>query len=116
MKNFHAIGLSLAAMSLVAAPIAAQESNEVEVDDYFGLESAEKVDFATLRCWDVVTLSEDDRAFAMVLLYGYARGEMGDGNASPRDVQTAVVNTMMECVDTPDATVLDVLKTHIRLD
>ncbi len=112
MKITQTLAMSLAAMSLMASPIAAQDANEGPTTN-FGLESDEKVDFAALKCWDVVTLVEDDRAFALVMLYGYARGEMGSADISPREVQTAVINTMMECVDAPDALVLDVLKTHI---
>ncbi|KEO90487.1 hypothetical protein EH31_10390 [Erythrobacter longus] len=107
-------GAVLAGSLITLSAASAQETQAETSAPSLGLESDEKLDLADLRCWDVVTLNEDDRGFAMVLLYGYARGEKGVSAMSPRDVQVAVVNTMQECVDKPDAKVLDVLKTHIR--
>ncbi len=103
-------GLSLGALPMVAA----QESAEGQTDDYTALSSDEPVELTALKCWDVTTLNEDDRAFVMVLLYGYAKGVAGQSKLAPQSIQVAVVNTMLECVDKPDDLVLDVLKTHIR--
>ena len=79
----------------------------------FGLESATPVNLQELKCSDMIALGDYDRGFAMVLLYGYARGEMKDPSLSARDVQVAVVNTTYECVGSPDKSVLDQLKIHI---
>lgn len=107
-------GMVLAGSAIALNGASAQEAALAQSEAPLGLETDETIDLAELRCWDMVTLSEDDRGFAMVLLYGYAQGEKGVSTMSPRDVQVAVVNTMQECVDKPDAKVLDVLKTHIR--
>ncbi|QYJ08337.1 HdeA/HdeB family chaperone [Qipengyuania flava] len=104
---------ALSALSLAAAPLAAQPADSQTAANPFALNSDITVDVSQLRCWDIVTLSEDDRAFAMVLVYGFAQGQAGATVFSPRDIQVAVVNTMMECVDKPDDLVLDVLKTHL---
>ncbi|WP_298336683.1 hypothetical protein [uncultured Erythrobacter sp.] len=102
-------------LSLGSLPVAvAQEDAENRADDYTALSSDEPVELTALKCWDVTTLNEDDRAFVMVLLYGYAKGVAGQSKLTPRTLQVAVVNTMLECVDKPDGLVLDVLKTHIR--
>ncbi|WP_298309229.1 hypothetical protein [uncultured Erythrobacter sp.] len=102
-------------LSLSTIPVAgAQESTDGQEGDYTSLSSDEPVELTTLKCWDVTTLNEDDRAFVMVLLYGYAKGVTGQSSLAPRGIQVAVVNTMMECVDKPDDLILEVLKTHIR--
>ncbi len=112
MKILQTLGLSIAAAAIVAAPVAAQD--EAAEGQTSGLESTETLSLAELRCWDVVTLGEDDRAFALVLLYGYASGAKGEATMSPRAVQVAVINTMQECLDKPDAKALDILKTHMH--
>ena len=102
------------ALSLGVVSAGAQEQPAPPAQDFSTLSTDEPVELTELTCWDVTTLNEDDRAFVMVLLYGYAKGVEGDSELAPRDIQVAVVTTMMECVDKPDDLVLDVLKTHIR--
>ncbi len=115
MKNILNMSLAQKATLLGAAamlsftPAYAQDDEAAAT----GLATTEKVDLEKLRCWDVVTLAEDDRAFAMTLLYGYVIGTQGKSETSPRNVQVDVVNTMTKCVDTPDEKVLDVLKEQI---
>lgn len=113
MKKSFWAGLLVAGSLMATGHASASQSDVQQELGDFGLESTEKLDLTTLRCWDVVTLSEDDRAFALVLLYGFARGQSSESEMSARDVQVAVVNTMTECVDKPDDKILDVLKTHI---
>ncbi|WP_298465998.1 HdeA/HdeB family chaperone [uncultured Erythrobacter sp.] len=113
MKKSLIAGFALAGSLFAASHAFANESAQKQDLGDFGLESTDVVDLGELRCWDMVTLSEDDRAFAMVLLYGFARGQASESKMSARDVQTAVVNTMLECVDKPNEKALDVLKTHI---
>lgn len=107
-KTFAAF--ALAAMLAGGAPSAAQQSGP---EDEAGLAPTDTTDIRTLTCWEVVTLTEDDRAFAMSLLYGYAKGTSADAMLSPRNVQVAIVNSMMRCVDEPDALVLNMLQDHI---
>lgn len=107
-------GLVLTGGVVAMSSVAAQEQAAEEQAPTFGLETAEKINVAQLSCWDLVTLGEDDRGFAMVLLYGFARGQKDAPQFSPRDVQVAVVNTMQECVDKPDAIALDILKSHVQ--
>ncbi len=116
LKSKMAVAFAIASgLSLGAMPVAAaQEGAENRADDYTALSSDEPVELTALKCWDVTTLNEDDRAFVMVLLYGYAKGVTGQSRLAPQSIQVAVVNTMMECVDKPDDLVLDLLKTHIR--
>nr|WP_298895674.1 HdeA/HdeB family chaperone [uncultured Altererythrobacter sp.] len=120
MKTTKIIGMGTVLAALAFAPLAANDAKEQQTpqveDTYnFGLESGEPFDLSAISCWDIVTLSEDDRAFAMVLLFGYAQGEAGQSVVSPQEIQVAVVNTMMECVDKPDDNAIDVLRTHMKV-
>ncbi len=114
MKKTLIAGLALAGLAISPTQTVAQEQpSQTEVDP-LGLASEEMFDLAEMRCWDMVTLNEDDRGFALVLLYGYASGKASKSTVSAREVQVAVVNTMQECVDKPDALVLDILETHMH--
>lgn len=114
MSMFEKIGSSAmvhtgfvgaAALALMGTAALAQSSQNAH-----DLASARQVDLQTATCWDVVTLAEDDRASTMTLLYGYVMGVNGQSTISPRDIQIAIVNTMMKCVDVPDTNVLTVLR------
>lgn len=114
--------LSRRAFSLVGAFTIALASNSASAQEapddtstpyYSQLSSGDVANLTELTCWDVTTLGEDDRAFALILLYGYAKGAAGDAELAPRDVQIAVINSMMQCLDEPDSVALDVLSEHI---
>jgi len=107
-------GMKSAAYKLMLLGVAAAWTvSPVQAEPYVqsgdGLASTEKTDLKTLTCWDVVTLAEDDRAYTMALLYGYVIGAKGHSVIAPQDIQVAIVNSMMKCVDTPDEKVMDVL-------
>ena len=122
MKLLQKIGTSLVCLALASAPTQAQDTapgeppRDAEADSvYYGLEAADPFDLNELICWDIITLNDDDRAFAMVLLFGFAQGQKNDANVSPRDVQVAVVNTIHACVDSPDSKVIDLLKKYVEI-
>ncbi len=97
------------AMLCVGSPVIAQSQEQEAI----GLSSAQQVDLKALTCWDVVTLAEDDRAFAMTLLYGYVLGQTTKSTITPQNIQIAIVSTMTKCADNPDSKVLDILKEQI---
>ena len=111
-KTLKPIAAAIAASALLSSPALAADEKKEEANPY-GLSSKQSADLKTLSCWEVVTLADEDRAFAMTLLYGYAMGEKGKSEIKPRDIQVAIVTTMTKCVDTPDAKVFDVLKGQI---
>ena len=113
MRNTLKIGTVLAAFALAAGSLSAQEETVSTKGDGHGLESPVELDLRAMTCWDLVTMAEDDRGYAMVLLYGFASGEKGQGRFSPRAIQVAAVTTIQDCVDKPDAIALTVLKSHI---
>ena len=98
---------ALAVASLAASPVLAQEEEKRE--EIGGLAEDIDVDLKELTCWEVVTLNEDDRASALILLYGHAIGSQGTSVVSPQDAQVAIVSTMTDCVDKPDATVQSIM-------
>jgi|GEM_PF-5041814 len=110
-RNIVAIATCAATVMGVGTSAIAQDAKEMV--DPLALSSSQAADLKMLTCWEVVTLSEDDRAFAMTLLYGYNQGSKSDSSITPRDIQIAIINTMQNCVDTPEAKVLDVLRSHV---
>lgn len=92
------LGLSAAALMSTAA--VAQDGN---------LAPDVQIDLKDVTCWDVVTLNEDDRASVMTMLYGYSIAQKGSSTISPEAVQVAIVLTMADCVEKPDAKVHTVL-------
>lgn len=104
---------SMVAAAVMAIGVTANAKAVDEKVDPLAFSSSQAADLKTLTCWEVVTLAEDDRAFAMTLLYGYDQGTKGDANITPRDIQISIITTMQECVDKPDAKVLDILRSHV---
>jgi hypothetical protein len=98
--------LGFATAVLMSAAASAQNKDQ----EIGALATTQKADLATIACWDVVTLAEDDRASALVLIYGYLVGEKGNSIISPQDIQVAIVTTMTKCVDEPDSKVMDLMK------
>lgn len=108
--------LTTAAIALMMSSAAVAQTSpdtQAEAMPDGGLVSAEKADLTELTCWDAVTLEEDDRASALVLLYGYALGMQKQSVVAPQDIQVAIVNTMMACVDAPDDKALEVLQSKM---
>ncbi len=97
--------LGVSAAFLLSTSASAQDTS-TETSD---LAPDTPIDLTEVTCWDVVTLNEDDRASVMTMLYGYATAKKGTSVISPEAVQVAVVLTMTECVDKPDAKVHEVL-------
>ncbi len=97
--------LTVSAALLMGSPAMAQDAGE----DTYGLSPDVPVDLETVSCWDVVTLNEDDRAYVMTMLYGYAAAKKGTSTISPEAVQVAIVLTMTDCVEKPDDKVHAVL-------
>ncbi len=87
---------------------AAVMSTSAVAQDY-GLAPATPVDLKEISCWDVVTLNEDDRASVMTMMYGYSIAQKGTSTISPEAVQVAIVLTMTDCVEKPDAKVHQIL-------
>ncbi len=75
----------------------------------YGLAPATPVDLKEISCWDIVTLNEDDRASVMTMMYGYSIAQKGTSTISPEAVQVAIVLTMTDCVEKPDAKVHQIL-------
>ena len=113
MRNALKFGTVLAATVLAIGGLSAQEEAAQGGGGTDGLLPATELDLKAMTCWDLVTMAEDDRGYALVLLYGFARGEMGQARFSPRAIQVAAVNTIQECVDKPDANALEILRSHI---
>lgn len=106
-------GLALAIAATAWAGLAAQGAATSDSDAAGGLLTSTELNLKEMICWDLVTMAQDDRGYALVLLYGFARGEKGQAQFSPRAIQIASVNTIQECLDKPNAKALDVMKTHI---
>jgi hypothetical protein len=99
----------LAVSALVSTTAMAHDADKAKGEKIGALASPESTEIKSLTCWEVVTLNPEDRISAMTLLYGYAIGTKGQAAISPQDTQVAIVTTMTDCVDKPDAKILDVM-------
>ncbi|MEM9784292.1 MAG: hypothetical protein AAF899_17675, partial [Pseudomonadota bacterium] len=72
--------------------------------------STEPFNLATLSCWEVMTLPEDESAFVMAMLIGYAKGQQSAPTATPLEIVETVEGLDAACADNPDQPALDVLK------
>jgi len=74
----------------------------------------ESFDFAELACWDVMVLSEQDRPYALTLLYGYAAGKNNIAIHTGENIKNVLKKTGEICTDKPDDKVLTVIQQIIK--
>ncbi len=72
--------------------------------------STETFDLASLSCWEVISLPEDEAAFVMALMIGYLQGQENDAATSPAKIVAQVEALDAKCADTPDEPALNTLK------
>lgn len=74
----------------------------------------ESFDFAELTCWDVMVLSDQDRPYALTLLYGYLAGKNNISIHTGENIEKVLKKTGEICTDKPDDKVLIVIQQIIK--
>lgn len=59
-------------------------------------------DFDAVTCWEVSNLSEEDKTFALVLLYGYNAGKSNDSIHSTEKMAKIIEGAGEVCAENPD--------------
>ena len=66
----------------------------------------EKFQLDTITCWEVLTASEEDTAYALVLLYVYNSGLDKQTKHSAKEIETTIATTGEVCSANPDMSAL----------
>ncbi|GAB5387064.1 MAG: hypothetical protein Alpg2KO_00320 [Alphaproteobacteria bacterium] len=72
--------------------------------------TAQLFDLATLTCWDVTTLAEDESSFVIAMLIGHNMGVAGVTKTSPKDIVGKIESFDKACVDNPDSPAFELLR------
>ena len=98
--------IGLVSLSIVGTPAIAQDAES---------DATVKSDIKALTCWDIVTLNRDDQIAALTLIYGYTIGSIGQSVISSEESNNAILATLNECVEKPDATVFAVIREKVSM-
>lgn len=63
-----------------------------------------------VTCWEISTLSEEDAAYALVLLYGYKAGKSNQPIQVASKMSESIVNAGEACDKNPDLLVINAFK------
>jgi hypothetical protein len=114
-KNTKLTLLAFVALATFSTQIIANEpSKETVVKTTVEDKTQESFDFADITCWDIMTLSDQDRPAALTLLYGFHAGKNGISTHTGGDIEKTLTQTGEICAENPDkkalATLEDILK------
>ena len=59
-----------------------------------------------ISCWEVMTLPEADRDFALVLLYGYNAGKQNHSMQRAKKIESTIMAASQICREKPDLNAL----------
>ncbi|MEM9388491.1 MAG: HdeA/HdeB family chaperone [Pseudomonadota bacterium] len=93
---------------LGVAPLMSQAEHHEQPDDSFNL--------ATLECWDLTGLEESDRAYALLMVYGYVAGQSSMSTQSASGIQAAFEIIGRLCDANPDMYVASAVKRAVGHD
>lgn len=71
-----------------------------------GQAAAEDFDVTAVTCDDVLSISEEEAAFVMLIAYGFVAGENGDDEQSSAKIESAITSALARCEATPDVAVV----------
>lgn len=72
--------------------------------------SAEAADVATIKCSDLATMPPESISMLLAWIDGYMGGEATDTSFDVERLQANIDGAAKACGETPDATLMDVLK------
>lgn len=67
----------------------------------------EEFDLTGITCWEVLTLEEEEAAYALLLLYGYSAGQSGQSAQTGRMIENAIAASGEICGGNPDMPALE---------
>lgn len=71
---------------------------------------AEEASLETVTCWEIMTLPEKDRDFALVLLYGYNAGKQNQAIQSGEKIAERIAVAGQLCGEKPDMKAVDAFR------
>lgn len=101
IKSGPLFSLLIASSFLLANSAVAQDSSEV-------------FDLSQITCWDVMTLDDNDRMYALAILFGYVAGLNGKSQQSGDMIERALTQTGEVCGNNPDRGALSVMQDSIE--
>ncbi len=87
-----------AKFSLLAFVAIATISTQTLADD----KAQQAFDFNDVTCWDIMILNDNERPYALTMLYGYRAGKNGKTTHTGVDIEKTLSKTGELCKDKPD--------------
>ncbi len=112
MRLLKIVLLNLILMSFGLSGCASTNTSAKEITavKYDKAKSQEQSNLETVTCWEVLTLSEEDSNFAMVLLYGYHAGKNNQPVQPGEKIARIILDAVKICDKNPDMTVLETIQ------
>jgi hypothetical protein len=90
--------------------IANEQSKETVVEN----KAQKSFDFTDITCWDVMTLSDKDRPYALMLLYGFHAGKNGISTHTGVNIEKVLTQTGEICAENHDKKAFAVLEEILK--
>ena len=90
--------------SIVTSAVFAED--EAKGDDKFQLDA--------ITCWEVLTVPEEDTAYALLLLYGYNAGMQGQLAQTGNMIKDYIAAAGAVCASNPDMSALKAFETKAK--
>lgn len=71
---------------------------------------SQEANLETVTCWEIMTLPEKDRDFALVLLYGYNAGKQNQAIQSSEKIAERIAAAGQMCGEKPDMKAVDAFR------